>query len=160
MLAAWMRRQSPRAQTGISSGMRSVPLFNALLFAGCGMLFLGLLGLAASAISSKEKVAVGFWLLLWLVGNAFAPANDHRPPWLQHLSFHHNLEQIAEAVYQPSQELELARNSIPLLGDFIRQLPNRRGRNWQPPRTRPAALALGIMAVGSMVFLVSRTRTE
>jgi ABC-2 type transport system permease protein len=137
-----------------------IPLLNSLLFIGCAMLFVGLLGLAASAISAKEKVAVGFWLLLWLVGNAFAPAGEHRQPWLQHLSFHHNLEQIAEAVYQPKAELERARVSIPLLGDFLQQLPNRRLRDGQPPRTRPAGLALGVLALGSVVFLLRRTRTE
>jgi len=137
-----------------------VPLLNTLLFVGGGMLFLSLLGLAASAISAKEKAAVGFWLLLWLVGNALTPAEFHRQAWLQHLSFHHNLEQIAEAVYQPKSELERARDNIPVLGDIVRRMAHRQLRDWQPPRTRPAALALGILAVGSAAFLLRRTRTE
>jgi hypothetical protein len=137
-----------------------VPLLNSLLFVGCAMLALSLLGLAASAISSKEKAAVGFWLMLWLVGNAFVPIGQRHQPWLQHLSFHHNLKQIAEAIHQPKADLERARDEIPVLGDILSRTAHRQLRNWRPPRTRPAGLALGIAAIGSGVFLLQRTRIE
>ncbi len=137
-----------------------IPLFNSLLFVGGGMIFLSLLGLAASAVSSKEKAAVGFWLLLWLLGNAFVPPGQRQEPWLQHLSFHHNLKQIAEAIYQPKDELERARDNLPVLGDILRRPMHRHLRDWRAPRTRPALLALGMVAVGSGLFLLRRTRTE
>lgn len=137
-----------------------IPLWNSLLFVGTAMLFLGLLGLAASAVSAKEKAAVGAWLLLWLVGNALTPAAEHKESWLQHLSFHHNLGHISQAVYQPKAELERARDSIPVLGDVIRRVAHRQLRDWQPPRTRPAALALSVFAVLSAFFLLYRTRIE
>jgi hypothetical protein len=136
------------------------PLLNSLLFVGGGMLFLSLLGLAASAISSKEKAAVGFWLLLWLVGNALVPVAQHQQSWLQHLSFRHNLKQVAEAIYQPKFELERARDNIPVLGDIIRRTTHRQLRDWHPPRARPAAMTLAMLALGSGLFLLRRTRTE
>jgi hypothetical protein len=138
-----------------------VPLLNSLLFVGCAMLVLGFLGLATSAVSSTEKAAVGLWLLLWLVGNAFVPiAQENRQPWLQHLSYHHNLQQLAESFNQPKADLEYATTPIPVLGELLRRTAHQQLRNWQPPRTRPAALALGIIVVGAGAFLVHRTRTE
>jgi hypothetical protein len=138
-----------------------VPLLNSLLFVGSAIIVLGLVGLATSAISSKEKAAVGFWLLVWLVGNAFVPiAQNNRQPWLQHLSFHHNLQQIAESIHQPKADIEYASNQVPVLGEFLRRTAHEQLRRWQPPRTRPAAMALGILVVGSGAFLLHRTRTE
>ncbi len=137
-----------------------VPLGNTLFFAAIGMSFLSLLGLAISAVSTKEKAAVGCWLLLWLVGNALASTGHHQRPWLQHLSFHQDLRQVAEAVYQPKAELERAQDNIPVLGDLIRRLTHQHLQDWQPPHAGPAGLALGILGVGSGIFLLRRTRTE
>lgn len=137
-----------------------VPLGKTVLFAGGAILWVGLLALAVSAVSAKEKVAVGCWLLLWLVGNAFAPGTPHQPAWLQHLSFHHNLKQVAVAIYQPRTELERARDRIPVLGDVLQRMTERRSLTWRPPRTGPAALALGILGAGAVALLLHRTRTE
>jgi hypothetical protein len=47
-----------------------------------------------------------------------------------------------------------------VLGDIIRRTTHRQLRDWHPPRTRPAAMTLGMLALGSGLFLLRRTRTE
>jgi hypothetical protein len=137
-----------------------VPLFNTLLFVGGGMVVLGLIGLAASALSAKEKAAVGIWLLLWLAGNAFIPIGEANAPWLKHLSFSYNIRELAAAKFQPKADLERARDNVPGLGDVIRRTSHRRLQDWAPPATSGALLALGAMGTASVLLLLYRTRTE
>jgi hypothetical protein len=67
---------------------------------------------------------------------------------------------MAEVIYQPRAQLERARDQIPVLGEIIRRLSQRQVRDWRAPRPRPSALALGLVALGSGLFLIYRTRIE
>jgi hypothetical protein len=135
-------------------------LGHALLFIGMGMLFLGLLALAVSAVSARSRATVGLWLILWLVGNAFVPFSQHSRPWLRHLSFRHNLDQAAVAIFQPKQDLQRAQSKIPILGDIIRRMARQGPRRWQMDDARAAFLALGLMVFASGLILGTRIQRE
>ena len=135
-------------------------LGNAVLYIGLGMLFLSLLALAVSAVSAKSRSTVGLWLILWLVGNAFVPFAEHSRPWLRHLSFRHNLDQAAVAIFQPKQDLQRAQDEIPVLGDVIRRMRQRGPHRWQTDNARAAFIGLGLFAFASGLILTSRLPKE
>lgn len=137
-----------------------VALAHTLLFAIGGAGFLALLGLGVSAASSKEKGAVGFWLVLWLVGNALVPISEKTSPWLQFLSFREDLRQLAIRVYSPSQDLERLKTNIPVFGEMLREATRHQPRAWLEPKVRGACLGLGLLALGAAVTLNLRTKTE
>ena len=135
-------------------------LGHALLFVGLGMLFLGLLALAVSAVSARSRATIGLWLILWLVGNAFVPFAEHSRPWLRHLSFRYNLDQAAVAIFQPKEDLQRAQTQIPILGDIVRRMTRHGPRGWQTDDARAAFLALGLLVFASGLALGARIQQE
>jgi hypothetical protein len=49
-----------------------------------------------------------------------APIAIHTQPWLQHVSFNYNLDQIALAVFHLGDDLKIAQDNIPIFGDMLR----------------------------------------
>ena len=41
-------------------------------------------------------------------------------PWLRHLSFNYNLDQIALAVFRLGHDIQVAQENIPVFGDMLR----------------------------------------
>lgn len=141
-------------------------LAHCLVFIGGGMLVLGLLGLALSAVSAREKAAIGLYVLLWLVGNALVPIGNQTQPWLRQFSVQYNVRQLAVLVFRPARDLKTAQDNIPVLGDLLRPR-TRRGPVPKPvlqpePEPAPAAtgVALGILCVLSAGLLWWRVRPE
>jgi hypothetical protein len=135
-------------------------LLHTTVFVTGAALFLSLLGLGVSALSSKEKNAVGLWLVLWLVGNTMVPIGQQTTQWLQYLSFRYDLQQVAGRVFRPGEDLERLQREIPVFGDFLRQAVPRRPQFWTQPRVGPACIGLGLMGLGAALLLQWRTRTE
>jgi hypothetical protein len=75
-------------------------LFNTALYVLSSMFVLSLLALGLSAISSKEKTSVGIWLAWWIVGYVLVGIAHDTKPWLKHLSFNHNLHEVALAIFR------------------------------------------------------------
>lgn len=97
-------------------------LFHTLLFGVSAMTVLSLLALGISAISSKEKSATAIWYVWWILGGVVAPIAIHTKPWLQHLSFNYNLDQIALSVFRPGEDVTIVRDTIPILGELLRNI--------------------------------------
>jgi ABC-2 type transport system permease protein len=100
-------------------------IFHTLVFGLVAMTLLSLLALGVSAISSKEKSTAAIWYVWWILGGVVAPIAVKTRPWLQHLSFNYNLEQIALAIFRPAEDLTTARESIPILGEMLRDVSTR-----------------------------------
>lgn len=83
------------------------------------MTILSILALGISAISSKQKSTTALWFIWWIVGGVVAPIAMHTEPWLRHLSFNYNLDQIALAVFRLGQDLKIAQDNIPILGEML-----------------------------------------
>lgn len=135
-------------------------LVHTLAFTAGAILFLALLGLGVSAVSSREKSAVGLWLILWLLGNTLVPIAQETSSWLQYLSFRYDLQQVAARVYRPGEDLERLQTEIPVFGDILRQAVHERPAFWNQPRVGPASVGLGVMGLGALLLLKARTRTE
>ncbi len=136
-------------------------ILHTLMFIGCAGLFLAVFGLGVSSVSAKEKTTVGVWLVLWLVGNALVPVGLNTNPWLQYLSFRHDLQQVATRIYAPSEDVERFQSEIPVFGELMRQaVPPRRREFLYQAHVGPAALGLGLLALGSVWLLHVRTKTE
>ena len=52
-----------------------------------------------------------------------APIAQHTQPWLQHLSFNYNLNQLALAIFEPGKDITTAQDNIPILGDMLSKIP-------------------------------------
>ena len=135
-------------------------LLNTVMFTALASVFLALLALGVSAISGKERVAVGGWLFLWILGNTLVPISQQTSGWLQYLSFRHDLSQVAIQVYQPTADLERLQKEIPVFGEMLRQATRHRPKPKKPPGLGPACLGLGLMGLGAGLVLNARTKTE
>jgi len=97
-----------------------VALFHILLYGLASMTILSVLALGVSATSSKEKSTIALWFIWWIVGGVVAPIAMHTQPWLRHLSFNYNLDQIALAVFRLGQDLKIAQDNVPVFGQMLR----------------------------------------
>jgi ABC-2 type transport system permease protein len=95
-------------------------LVNALAFGLCGMAVLGALALGVSACSTREKTSTSVWYVWWIFGGVVAPIAAQTQPWLRHLSFNYNLDQLALAVFRLGDNLNTARENTPVIGNMPR----------------------------------------
>lgn len=122
-------------------------LGHVLLSGLSGTVILSLLALGVSSLSSKEKSAVAFWFIWWILGGVLAPVALQTQPWLRHLSFNFNLDQIALAVFRIGDDLRSAQDNIPVLGDMLRPVSARAIE----ALSSPAAMASGLALLGMVV---------
>lgn len=100
-------------------------LGHVLAFGLCSLTLLSLLAMGVSACSSKAKTTVALWYMWWIAGGVVAPIAEHTEPWLRHLSFNYNLDQIALAIFRLGHDLNTARDNIPVFGQMLRNIPAR-----------------------------------
>ncbi len=135
-------------------------LLNTLLYVLVAMVFLTVLGLGISALSSREKATVGVYVVLWLVGNAFVPLGAATKPWLQQLSFQYDLQQYALSVYRPEKDLAVARENLPFLGEMLAGIGRREMSPWQQRDTQMTWPALVVFAALAAGVVSARTKPE
>ncbi len=138
-----------------------IALLNTLQYVGVSMIILSVLGLGVSATSSKEKSVAGIWFIIWILGNAFVPIGFQTKAWLKHLSFSYNFDQIALASFRLRQDIEVARESIPVINQMLPR-PMRRGdvMFMQDAELVGAAIGLGIMVVIALIVLRKQVKPE
>lgn len=137
-----------------------IALTHVLIYTIGAGLFLSLFGLGISAISGKERVAVGCLLVFWLVGGTLVPISQTTSPWLQFLSFEHDLRQLAIRVYQPKEDIQRFQEQIPIVREMFRRSERNHSELSLPPRPGSALLALSLMAAGACWLLNFKTRSE
>jgi hypothetical protein len=129
-----------------------------LLYGLTSLGVLGFLALGVSAISRKEKSTPAFWFIWWIVGGVIAPIARQTQPWLQHVSFSFNLEQIARACFRVGDDLRMAQTNIPVLGDMLHNIPPRAMAALDSPNIYGALVALVLML--GLAGLVIRQRVK
>ena len=135
-------------------------LGHALLFGLASMTLMSVLALGVSAISSKEKSTAALWYIWWIVGGVVAPIAQHTQPWLQHLSFNYNLNQLALAIFRPGESIAVAQENIPMLGDMLRNIPGDTMAALNNPTTWGAVGWSLIMVVIAALILRQRVKPE
>jgi len=94
-------------------------LENILVFGLSSMVILSVLALGVSACGIKEKYTTAFWFTWWILGAVIVPIALHTKPWLRHLSFSFDLNQIALATFRVGDNINTAQESIPVLGSML-----------------------------------------
>jgi ABC-2 type transport system permease protein len=141
-------------------------LGHATAFIAIGMLILGALALGVSALSPREKLPVGAWIALWLVGGFISrgPARQGiqspAQSWLENFSVTFNLEQIAAAIFRLPNDLKLAQDNIPYFATLTRNIPTHTMATLQQPDLFGAGVVLGLLLVAAAVLLYFRIRPE
>jgi hypothetical protein len=137
-----------------------IPLYHVLVYGLSSMVLLSLLALGVSAISSKEKSSTGLWFTWWILGGVLAPIAMHTKPWLRHLSFNYDLEQVALAVFRLGDDLKITQDNLPIFGNMLREIPAERMAAVNHPAIWGALLGLVVMAAVAGVVLSKRVKPE
>jgi hypothetical protein len=141
---------------------------HAMAYGLCGAIVLSGLALGISAISRREKVTVAAWVSLWLVGSVFSRAGRNprgaieHPAWnwLEHLSTTFNLEQLGIAIFRLKDDLELAQDNIPMLGQFLRGFRRSTLAALDTPDLSGALVGLALMLTVAAGFVIWRVKPE
>ncbi|MDA0750243.1 MAG: hypothetical protein O2964_05960 [Verrucomicrobia bacterium] len=135
-------------------------LVKSMTFIGFSSAFLSLIAMGVSAISIKEKSATVIWVVMWVLGNVASNIGRHTEPWLRHLSFNYNLEQLSLKLFHPKTELEQLQDNIPVIGNLLRGIPTHNMPMFQEPQFNGAMLTCGIMAFLAILILHLRVKPE
>ncbi len=135
-------------------------LGHVLVYGLSSMGILAVLALGISAISSKEKSTIAFWFIWWILGGVLTPIATQTKPWLRHLSFSFNLDQIALAVFRVGDDIKIAQDNIPILGDMLRQISSKTMEGLSTPAIGGALVALAVMLVVAACIVVTRVKPE
>lgn len=135
-------------------------LGHCLVYGLASVTLLSLLAMGVSAFASKEKSTVGLWYMWWIVGGVIAPIAQHTRPWLRHLSFNYNLEQIAIAVFRLGDDLTTARDNIPVFGDMLRNARPQTMEAFTTPTLWGAVAWSVLMAAMAVVILRKKVKPE
>jgi hypothetical protein len=118
-------------------------LENILIYGLSSMAVLSVLALGVSACSPREKSTTAFWFMWWILGAFIVPIALHTQPWLRHLGFGFNLNQIALHTFRAGENIKKAVDAIPILGPLL-----------QPRQAAVDALATPHLAQTILALLV------
>ncbi len=135
-------------------------LANVLIYGVTSMAILSALALGVSAVSSKEKSTPALWFIWWVLGYVIQPIAINTKPWLRHLSFTYNLQQIRLATFRLGGDVKTAQDNIPILGNMLRNIPAKTIDALNAPEFWSAILALFIMLAFAGWIIRRRVRPE
>jgi hypothetical protein len=124
------------------------------------MTILGIMALGVSAISSKEKTTTGIWFIWWILGGVLAPIALQTKPWLRHLGFNFNLDQIALSIFRIGDDLKTAQEDIPILGDMLRQISAQTMNALSNPAIGGALIAFFAVLAAAVWIISKRVKPE
>ncbi len=135
-------------------------LFKSATYITAAIGFLSLLAMGVSALSMKEKSATVYWVVLWVLGNVISNIGRQTEPWLRHLSFNYNLEQLALKLFQPRVELTLLQENVPVIGNLLRGVRVERFPMFQDPHFNGAVIACLAMTILAILILHMKVKPE
>jgi ABC-type transport system involved in multi-copper enzyme maturation permease subunit len=135
-------------------------LGHALVFVLSGMIVLSSLAMGMSSVSMKEKLTPAYWYMWWIFGGVITPIAAHTEPWLRHLSFNYNLDQLALAIFRPANDIKIAQDNIPLLGDMLRNIKPETMEALGSPALEGATVSLVVMALIAAFIIQRRVKPE
>ena len=135
-------------------------LLNSLSYSLFASVVLSVIALGASAVSRREKDAIGLWILLWVAGNVLADFPNHAHQWLKYCSFQRCIEQISFSIFHLANDMDMARQNIPMFREATHEIRQNTITAWQNPDLQGSLIALGIMMALSLILIVWRVRPE
>ena len=137
-----------------------VALFHANIYVLSSMVILSAMALGVSAVSARARVTVTLWVGMWLLGGALVPIGKQTKPWLKHLSFDYNLQQLSLAVFHLKDAFQVAQDNIPLFGEMIRFTRSRGNFAFENPQSMGALIGLAIMVALSLAVIARKVKPE
>jgi hypothetical protein len=131
-----------------------------LVYGLASLSVLSLLALGVSAISGKEKATPAVWFMWWIAGGVIGPIARQTQPWLQHVSFNYDLNQLALASFKIGDDIKVAQNKIPLLGQMLQTIRPEKIATLNNPATWGALLALAVMLALAASVISKRVKPE
>jgi hypothetical protein len=108
----------------------------------------------------KEKSTAAFWFMWWIVGGVVAPIAMHTKPWLRHVSFNFNLDQIALAVFRLGDDLKIAQDNVPIFGEMLRNIRPDTMAALNNPALGGAVVGLLAMSILAATVVGKRVKPE
>ncbi len=158
VLAAWVAGNLLAPDWGFFWHSRGA-LFNSLLYMLSAMFALSIVGLGVSALSPKPRLAMSYWIIFWLIGNAISAIGVYTKAWLRHFSISYNLDQISRQIFDLKGEIDLAVNNVPYFGEFLENITRDTVSSWLPD-IDGAWIALAAMLLGAVLIMLSRVKPE
>jgi len=128
---------------------------HALVYGLTGTTILSMLALGVSAISSKEKSTPAFWFMWWIFGIVVRPIARQTQPWLRHISLSFDLDQVASATFRIGDDIKIARDNIPVLGEMLRNIREQTMASLNNPAIWGALITLTLI-LGLAAFVVNK----
>ena len=135
-------------------------LGHVLVYGLTSTIALSLLVMGVSAVSSKEKSTTSLWFTWWIVGGVVGGIAVHTQPWLRHVSFNYDLDQVALAVFRLGDDLKTAQSNIPVLGEMLRNVRPETMSALNEPAIWGSLIALALMMAGAAWVVGRRVRPE
>jgi hypothetical protein len=129
-----------------------VALGNILIFGLASMAILSVLALGVSALSPNEKSTTAFWFMWWILGAVIEPIAMHTQPWLRHLGFGFNINQISLYLFRVGDNLTKAKTEIPVLGTLLKFRPDTQTALDTPNLTGTVVALLLMLAVAAWII--------
>jgi hypothetical protein len=133
-----------------------VALENILIYGLISMAVLSVLALGVSASSANAKSTTALWFTWWILGAVIEPIALHTSPWLRHLGFGFDINQIALHCFRVGENLTVAQKEIPFL-DHIR--PDTIAA-LNSPQLTGTVLALTVMIAAAVWIILQRVKPE
>ena len=159
MLAAWFAGNLLAPDWRFFWHSRAV-LAHILLNGVLATTVLGVLALGVSALSAREKSTASVWFTWWILGGILGPIAMHTRPWLRHLGFNFNLDELAAYVFRVGADITTAQDTIPVLGDMLRGVRADTLRSFNNPETSGAIVAILLLSLTSGWILSRKVRPE
>jgi hypothetical protein len=122
-----------------------VALENALAYGLSSMTILSLLALGVSALSAQVRATTAFWYMWWILGAVITPIALHTRPWLRHLGFGFDLNQLALHSFRVADSINTAKENIPILGTLLQPIRTTTMAALETPKLGGTWLALLVM---------------
>jgi len=135
-------------------------LGNILIYGLSSMVVLSVLALGVSAISPNEKSTTAFWFMWWILGGVIAPIAQHTRPWLSHLAFAFNINQIGLHAFRVGENIRSAATNIPMIGTLVDRIRPETMTSLQAPDLTGAIVALLVMLFLAAWVVHQRVKPE
>jgi hypothetical protein len=136
-------------------------LFNVIAYGLISMTVVSLIALGISAISNKEKTSVALWYTWWIIGGSvLQPIAEQTLPWLRHLSFTYNLDQIGLALFRLGDDLKRVQENVPIFGEMLRNFRRESLAKLSSPTTMGALLWSLAMITVAVIIIRKRAKPE
>jgi len=135
-------------------------LGNILIYGLSSMTVLSVLALGVSALSPNEKSTTAFWFMWWILGAVITPIALHTRPWLRHLGFGFDINQIALHTFRVGENITSAETNIPVLGTMLQRIRPETMAALETPHLGGTLVALLIMALLAAWIVHQRVKPE